>query len=226
MLNIIDFQIMQARLYQASASNILRLKQEALLYYKTKIGYTLAKQHDSICIDVAIRNGGYPTGNWVTFKMMTEFEVDMHIKAAHELINSEIRKQEYELNTYSQAERILFHPTKAFSRDQILYTNPKNETLSVDDLLRVTKYSIAVAEITDPGEENWELASASITIFQCIEAALNNQDQPMPISKKLHIANGFLSTIVKRSVKNSDTKKGITIASTLIDLVIDFFAGV
>lgn len=225
MLNIIDFQIMQARLYQASRSQDLLRKQNALVDYLSKIGYWLDKKHESIFKEVARKNGAYPTDYKISFYLMTESEVNMHIKAAHELINSEIRKQEYELNTYSQAERILFHPTKAFSRDQILYTNLKNETLSVDDLLRVTKYSIAVAEIRDPEDENWELASASITIFQCIEASLNNQDQPMPISKKLHIANGFLSTIAKGSVKNSDTKKGITIASTLIDLVIDFFAG-
>lgn len=92
-------------------------------------------------------------------------------------------------------------------------------------MLRVAKYSIAFAELMDTKDKNKELVSASITIFQCIEAALNNQDQPMPISKKLHIANGFLTTVVKANIKDTDTKRGITIASTLIDLVIDFFAG-
>ena len=42
-------------------------------------------------------------------------------------------------------------------------------------------------------------------------------------NKKLHIANGFLSSIVKVNIEDKDTKSGITITTTLIDLVIDFF---
>ena len=75
----------------------------------------------------------------------------------------------------------------------------------------------------NPNDENIELASAAITVFQGIEATLNNKPQDISVNKKLHIANGFLSTIVKANIKDSDTKRGITITSTLIDLVIDFF---
>ena len=216
---------MQARLYQASRSQNLLNKQNALVDYLSKINYWLNVQHESFFKEMAQKKGVYPTGYRVSAYKLSEFEVDMHINAAHKLINSEILKREYELSTYNNAEWILFSPVKAFSPDQILYSKPNNKTLSVDDLLRVAKYSIAVAEIMDPRDKNKELASASITIFQCIEATLNNQDQPTPICKKLHIANEFLSTVVKASVKDSDTKRGITIASTLIDLVIDFFAG-
>ena len=72
-------------------------------------------------------------------------------------------------------------------------------------------------------DENIELASAAITVFQGIETILNNKPQDIPINKKLHIANGFLSSIVKVNIEDKDTKRGITITSTLIDLVIDFF---
>lgn len=215
---------MQARLYQASISSDLRSKQDALVYYKTRIGNSLDEEHESICKKVAIRNGTYMTGYKISVYLMTEFEVDIHIKAAHELINSEILKRSYERGTYNHAERILFSSDKAFTSDLILYSNLNDEKLSVDDMLRVAKYSISFAELMDHDDKDYELASGSITIFQCIEAALNNQDQPMPISKKLHIANGFLSSVVKANIKDSDTKKGITIASTLIDLVIDFFS--
>ena len=75
----------------------------------------------------------------------------------------------------------------------------------------------------NPNDENIELASAAITVFQGIEAVLNNKPQDISINKKLHIANGFLSSIVKANINDSDTKRGITITSTLIDLVIDFF---
>ena len=75
----------------------------------------------------------------------------------------------------------------------------------------------------NPDDENIELASAAITVFQGIETVLNNKPQDIPINKKLHIANCFLSSIVKVNVEDKDTKRGITITSTLIDLVIDFF---
>ena len=72
-------------------------------------------------------------------------------------------------------------------------------------------------------DENIELASAAITVFQGIQAVLNNKPQEISVNKKLHIANGFLSSIVKANIKDTDTKNGITITSTLVDLVIDFF---
>lgn len=196
-----------------------------MVYYKTKIGNSLDEQHESIFMNVARKTGLYPPYTKISFYMMTELEVDLHIQAAQHLLNSEIRICSYDTEKYAKAEKILFSPERIFTQNQVLYTNERKQTLTVEDMLRVAKYSIAFAELMDPKDKNKELASASITIFQCIEAALNNQNQPMPISKKLHIANGFLATVVKANIKDTDTKRGITIASTLIDLVIDFFVG-
>ncbi len=225
MLNTLELQTLQGKLYQASLSKKLRTKQDALVYYKTKIGISMDEQHESIFMNVARKTGLYPSYTKISFYMMTELEVDLHIQAAQHLLNSEIRMRSYETEKYVKAEKILFSPERVFTQNQVLYTNERKQTLTVDELLQVAKYSIAFAELMDPEDKNKELASASITIFQCIEAALNNQDQPMPISKKLHIANGFLATVVKANIKDTDTKRGITIASTLIDLVIDFFVG-
>jgi hypothetical protein len=213
------------KLYQASSSKILRTKQEAMVYYKNKIGISMDEQHESIFMNVARKSGVYPPYRKISFYMMTELEVDLHILAAQHLLNSEIRMRSYDTEKYAKAEKILFSPERTFTRDQVLHTNERNETLTVEDMLRVAKYSIAFAELMHPEDKNKELASASITIFQCIEATLNNQNRAMPISKKLHIANGFLATVVKANIKDTDTKRGITIAATLIDLVIDFFAG-
>lgn len=225
MLNTLELQTLQVKLYQASLSKKLRTKQEAMVYYKTKIGRSMDEQHESIFMNVARKSGVYPPYTKISFYMMTELEVDLHIQAAQHLLNSELRMRSYETEKYVKADEILFSPGRVFTRDQVLYTNDRKETLSVGDMLRVAKYSIAFAELMDPEDKNKELASASITIFQCIEATLNNQNRPIPISKKLHIANGFLATVVKANIKDTDTKRGITIASTLIDLVIDFFAG-
>ena len=223
MLNTLELQTLQVKLYQASLSKKLRTKQEAMVYYKTKIGRSMDEQHESIFMNVARKSGVYPPYTKISIYMMTELEVDLHILAAQHLLNSEVRMRSYETEKYVKAEEILFSPGRVFTRDQVLYTNERKKTLTVEDMLRVAKYSIAFAELMDPEAKNKEIASASITIFQCIEAALNNQDQPMSISKKLHLANGFLTTVLKTSIKDSDTKKGITITSTLIDLVIDFF---
>ena len=47
----------------------------------------------------------------------------------------------------------------------------------------------------------------------------------MSKGKKLHLENCFLSTVIKIQVKDADTKRGIAITSTFIDLLIDFFCG-
>ena len=225
MLNTLELQTLQVKLYQASLSKKLRTKQEAMVYYKTKIGLSMDEQHESIFKNIARQNGAYPTDYKISFYSMNEFEVDLHLQAAMHLLNSELRLRAYDTAQYARAERILFYPEKTFTRDQVLYTNEKNETLKVEELLKVAKYSIAFAEIMAPDDKNIELASAAATVFQGIQATLNNREQPIPISTKLHLANGFLTTVIKANIKDSDTKKGITIASTLIDLVIDFFAG-
>lgn len=153
---------------------------------------------------------------------LNEIETDLHIETAHNVLNSEITKRLNELEKYRRAETLLFESKQEFSSSQVLHRNKEND-LYVDDLLKVSKYSIAFAEMMNPDDENIELASAAITVFQSIEVVLNNKPQDVSLNKKLHIANGFLSTIVKANIKDSDTKRGITITSTLIDLVIDFF---
>ena len=107
--------------------------------------------------------------------MMTVLEVDLHILAAQHLLNSELRMRSYDTEKYAKAEKILFSPKEAFTHNQILYTNERNETLKVEELLKVAKYSIAFAEIMAPDDKNIELASAAATVFQGIQATLNNR---------------------------------------------------
>ena len=65
-------------------------------------------------------------------------------------------------------EKLLFESEQEFSKTQVLHKNKENN-LRVEDLLKVSKYSIAFAEMMNPDEENKELASAAITVFQGIE---------------------------------------------------------
>lgn len=224
MLSTIELQTLQVRLQRASESKTLINKQDVLHDYLLQVG-SLNTVHENLFKEVAIKHGKIATLFKVNVYDLNELEADLHIEAAHHLLNTEIQRRSYDLAQYSKAESILFTPGTKFSKNQTLYTNARNESLSVEEMLRVAKYSIAFAEMMDPTDKNKEFASAAITVFQGIEATLNNQSQPIPISKKLHVANGFLSTVVKASIKDTDTKRGITIASTLIDLVIDFFVG-
>ena len=221
MLNTLDYQIMQSKLQQASFSGVLLNKQKALSYYLNRLG-DFHHQHDQTFNKVAINHGHIPTGIKIDIYKLDEINTDLHIEAAHIVLNSEITKRINDLERYQRAEKLLFESEQEFSKTQVLHKNKENN-LRVEDLLKVSKYSIAFAEMMNPDEENIELASAAITVFQGIETVLNNKPQDIPINKKLHIANGFLSSIVKVNIEDKDTKRGITITSSLIDLVIDFF---
>ena len=220
MLNTLDYQIMQTKLQQASFSGVLLNKQKALSYYLNRLGDF--HHHDQTFNKVAINHGHIPTGIKIDIYKLDEINTDLHIEAAHIVLNSEITKRINDLERYQRAEKLLFESEQEFSKTQVLHKNKENN-LRVEDLLKVSKYSIAFAEMMNPDDENIELASAAITVFQGIETVLNNKPQDIPINKKLHIANGFLSSIVKVNIEDKDTKRGITITSTLIDLVIDFF---
>ena len=50
-------------------------------------------------------------------------------------------------------EKLLFESEQEFSKTQVLHKNKENN-LRVEDLLKVSKYSIAFAEMTNPDEEN------------------------------------------------------------------------
>lgn len=61
MVNTLELQTLQVKLHQASASKNLLKKQKALVYYKTKIGYEMDEQHESIFKNIALKNGKYAT---------------------------------------------------------------------------------------------------------------------------------------------------------------------
>lgn len=79
---------------------------------------------------------------------------------------------------YTRAENTLFVPNVRFNSNQVLYASADSQELTVDELLKVSKYSIAFAEMMQPDDPDIELASAAITVFQGIEASLSNHQQP------------------------------------------------
>ena len=223
MLSVLDIQILQLKLHKASMSGMLYCKQVALDYYLTKASM-LRQRHDSMFAHVAIEHGTQATCLKFRVVELSEIDVDFHIETAQRILSEELSTRIAEINVYQGAEDALFNITRHYHSNQVLYeSQEKGCSLTVDQMLRVAKYATAVAEIIEPDNPNYEHASAAITVFQGIEAVLENRNHPVPIGKKLHVANGFLTTVVKSCVKDKDTKRGITVTSTLIDLAIDFF---
>ena len=130
--------------------------------------------------------------------------------------------QFYETN-YRQALDFLYQPNHTFESDDVIHQDKQGQQLKVADLLAVSKYAISVAEAIDPDNEAFSKANAAITIFQGIDTILNNKPEDKPVNKMLHLATSFLSSVVKSSFKDSDTKRGITITAIMVDLAIDFF---
>ena len=99
------------------------------------------------------------------------------------------------------------------------------QQLKVADLLKVSKYAVSIAEAIDPSNEEYAKANAAITVFQGIDAVLNNKPEDKPINKMLHLATSFISSVVKLSIKDDEAKRGVTTTAIMVDLVIDFFCG-
>lgn len=156
MLNTLDYQIMQSKLQQASFGGVLYNKQQALNYYINQMGNSVV-QHEATFKIVAKNHGYTPSEYKINVYELNEIETDLHIEAAHNVLNSEITKRINELEKYQRAEKLLFESEQEFSKTQVLHKNKENN-LRVEDLLKVSKYSIAFAEMMNPDEENIELA--------------------------------------------------------------------
>ena len=85
------------------------------------------------------------------------------------------------------------------------------------------KYAINIAEAIDPSKDEYAKANAAITVFQGIDAILNNKSEGLQVNKMLHLAANFISSVVKSSIKNDGEKRGVIITTMMVDLVIDFF---
>ena len=124
---------------------------------------------------------------------------------------------------YTYAQNVLYKPAQTFHKDDILYQNNNGQQLKVSDFLAVSKYAISIAEAIKPSNKEYAEASAAITVLQGIDAILNNKPEDKPINKMLHLANSFISSVVKSSIKNDENKRDVTVTALMVDMVIDFF---
>ena len=150
-------------------------------------------------------------------------EVLMNVQGCLNAIHEELGRRNIYSTQYTYAQSVLYRPTHTFQQEEVLFQNIQGHQLKVADLLAVSKYAVSVAEAIDPSNEEYAKANAAITVFQGIDAILNNKPEDKPINKMLHLATSFLSSGVKSSLKDSDAKQDVTITTIMVDLAIDFF---
>lgn len=134
-----------------------------------------------------------------------------------------LAKHKFYQENHTYAQNILYSPNHTFKQEDVLYHNKQNQQLNVADLLKVVKYSINIAEAIEPNNENFSNANAAVSVLQGIEATLNNKSTNKPVNKMLHLVTNFISSAVKSSLNDENSKRGVTITATMIDLAIDFF---
>lgn len=224
---------------QRRADEVLRLEIAYSNLYKAYSGGN--RDEMILAVDAALRNNPQYTvafkkgvdkvfvehygcvpiiSNW---NLISDADVKLNVEGYMKAINDKLSLMKFYESNYTHAQEILFSPNHIFYQDDVLYQNHCGQSLKVADLLAVSKYAVSIAEAIDPSNDEYAKANAAITVFQGIDAILNNKPDDKPVNKMLHLATSFISSVVKSSVKDNETKRGVTITTIMIDFAIDFF---
>ena len=149
--------------------------------------------------------------------------LQMNIQGCLKALQYELGRRNIYSTQYTYAQSVLYRPTHTFQQEEVLHQDTQGHQLKVADLLAVSKYAMSVAEAIEPSNEEYAKANAAITVFQGIDALLNNKPEDKPVNKMLHLATSFISSVVKSSIKDDEAKRGVTITAIMVDLAIDFF---
>ena len=147
----------------------------------------------------------------------------MNVQGCLNALKEELGRRNIYSTQYTYAQSVLYRPTHTFQQEEVLYQNGQGYQLKVADLLAVSKYAVSIAEAMEPCNEEYAKANAAITVFQGLDAILNNKPEDKPVNKMLHLATSFISSVVKSSIKDDEAKRGVTITTIMVDLAIDFF---
>ena len=172
---------------------------------------------------VFTRQYGYKFLRNLNWCFISDEDVKLNVEGCLKAIIETLSQYKFYDHNYTYAQSVLYRPTHTFQQEEVLYQNAQGRQLKVADLLAVSKYAMSVAEAIEPSNEEYAKASAAITVFQGIDALLNNKPEDKPVNKMLHLATSFISSVVKSSIKDDETKRGVTITAIIVDLAIDFF---
>ena len=216
-------EIAYSNLYRAYMSgNVDSMRYQYDLASKINIPF-FANSIQSHTKLVMLSNNVLPTATISIYAIQNRNEVLMNVEGCLNAIHEELGRRNIYSTQYRYAQSVLYRPTHTFQQEEVLYQNTQGRQLKVADLIAVSKYAVSIAEAIDPNNEEYAKANASITVFQGIDAMLNNKPEDKPVNKMLHLATSFISSVVKSSIKNDEAKRGVTITAIMVDLVIDFF---
>ena len=172
---------------------------------------------------VFTRQYGYKFLRNLNWCFISDEDVKLNVEGCLKAISETLSQYKFYDYNYTYAQSVLYRPTHTFQQEEVLYQNAQGRQLKVADLLAVSKYAMSVAEAIEPSNEEYAKANAAITVFQGIDAILNNKPEDKPVNKMLHLATSFISSVVKSSIKDDEAKRGVTITAIMVDLAIDFF---
>ena len=216
-------EIAYSNLYQAYISeNVDSMRYQYDLASQINIPF-FANSIQSHTKLVMLSNNVLPTATISIYAIQDKNEVLMNVQGCLNAIHEELGRRNIYSTQHTYAQSVLYRPTHTFQQEEVLYQNALGHQLKVADVLAVSKYAVSVAEAIDPSNEEYAKASAAITVFQGIDAILNNRPEDKPINKMLHLATSFISSVVKSSIKDDEAKRGVTITAIMVDLAIDFF---
>ena len=219
----LKLEIAYSNLYQAYISeNVDSMRYQYDLASQINIPF-FANSIQSHTKLVMLSNNVLPTATISIYAIQDKNEVLMNVQGCLNAIHEEFGRRNIYSTQYTYAQSVLYRPTHTFQQEEVLYQNAQGHQLKVADFLAVSKYAVSVAEAIDPSNEEYAKASAAITVFQGIDAILNNRPEDKPINKMLHLATSFISSVVKSSIKDDEAKRGVTITAIMVDLAIDFF---
>lgn len=219
---LLELEISLSLLNAALNSKRRDLMIRSVLYSKRCMNGKFTQQIDHNVQLVFQFNGINSINNTINFSCISDKELEYNVQGCLRTINDAYSCLFYYRTHYTYAMQTLSAPQQVFLPQQVLLKEEKG-VLRVADLLSVSKYAVKVAQAIDPENESYDKASAAITVFQGIDSVLNNKPEDKPVNKMLHLANDYLTTVVKACAEKKETKGGIIVVSLLVDLAIDFF---
>jgi hypothetical protein len=103
------------------------------------------------------------------------------------------------------------------------FNTNSGKQISRDDLLKVTGYSIKIAQICAPSNPLYEQAADTLVVCKAINDSLSGWKFTNPTVKMSHYANDFITKEVLKQARTDDEKRLTHGMSLLVDLAIDLF---